>query len=166
MTQPSTTPDNSVYWVPFWVGLPSDSSNGTVDHPILWLSNTSQTLEIPELTSDDWLIVNKLSSGYYRVLYDRQNYQLISNALIEDMNQLLPLDRASLIDDVYAFCENDVLTYDVFFDLLRYMQSEYFYAPWYITTQALTSIVRRFEGQTNNAFLRVDNLKLLRVLNN
>ncbi len=165
MSQPSTTPDNSVYWVPIWVDLPSDSNNETVDRPILWLSNTSQSFVIPELTRDDWLVVNnKLSSGYYRVLYDRQNYRLISNALIENMSHLSAVDRATLIDDVYVFCENDILTYDVFFDVLRYMQSDNFYGPWYIATQALTSIVRRFEGQTNNAFLRVVNLKLLREL--
>lgn len=160
MSQPTSTPDNSVYWIPIFVGLPTDSSNDSLYHPILWLSNTSQSLEISELTSDDWLVVNKLSSGYYRVLYDRQNYRLITNALIENMYVFSTVDRASLIDDLYTFCENDLVTYDVFFDLIRYMQAEFFYEPWYIATQALTSIVRRFEGQTNDVFLRVSNPKV------
>ncbi|KAG4068501.1 hypothetical protein HA402_004842 [Bradysia odoriphaga] len=160
MSQPTSTPDNSVYWVPIFVGLPSDASNASLSHPILWLSNASQSLEISELASDDWLVVNKLSSGYYRVLYDRQNYRLITNALIENIHVLSTVDKASLIDDLYTFCENDLVTYDVFFDLLRYMQAEYFYEPWYIATQALTSIVRRFEGQANNVFLR-DFVRLL-----
>lgn len=130
MSEPSAMPDNSIFWVPLFVGLPSDPSNEIGNRPTLWISNSEESLQISELTNVDWLIVNKLSSGLYRVLYDRQNYQLISNALIDDYLQFSTADRTALIDDLYIFAENELVTYDVFFDLIQYMQTEQYYEVW------------------------------------
>lgn len=155
MSDPTATPDNSIFLVPLFVGLPSDAKNVIANDSIYWLSNSEETLQITALTSTDWLIVNKMSSGLYRVLYDRQNYRLIADALNEDFEMFSVPDRASFIDDLYTFAETDLVSYDVFFDHIQYMTTEHYYEVWYTATQALTSILRRFDGQTNNDVLRV-----------
>lgn len=154
MSEPNATPDDTLFWVPLFIGLPSESHD-EIERPIYWISNSEESHHIAELTDADWLIVNKLSSGLYRVLYDRQNYRLIANDLNEDIERLAVTDRASLIDDLYTFAENDLVAYDVFFDYIQYMRTEHYYEAWYMATQALASIVRRFDGQTNNDVFRV-----------
>ncbi len=156
MTEATATPDNSTFRVPLFIGLPTDAEDGLGFHSIQWLSNNSEeSLQITNLTSADWLIVNKFSSGFYRVLYDRQNYRLIANALTEDFHLFSVADRSSFIDDIYTLAENDLVSYDVFFDHIRYMESEHYYEVWYTATQALTVILRKFEGQNSNDHLRV-----------
>lgn len=159
MSEPTAAPDSSLFWVPLFFGLPSDPSNEIGNRSILWISNREESHQISELTNADWLIVNKLSSGFYRVLYDRENYRLIANALNEDILRFSVPDRASLIDDLYTFAENDLVAYDVVFEHIQYMKTEHFYEVWYTATQALTSIVRRFDGQTDNEVFRVGSVE-------
>lgn len=161
MSEPTPTPDNSVFWVPLFLGLPSDVRDEI--GRIHWISNSEENHQISELTNTDWLIVNKLSSGFYRVLYDRQNYNLLLNALVEDIEIFFVLDRASLIDDLYVFAENDVVGYDVFFDHIQYMRTEHYYEPWFYTIQALTPMVRRFEGQANYEIFRVGSVNDFKI---
>lgn len=159
MSEPTATPDSSLFWVPIFFGLPSDPSHELGNRSILWISNREESHQISELTNADWLIVNKLSSGFYRVLYDRQNYRLIANALNEDIERFEVTDRASIIDDLYNFAENDLVAYDAFFEYIQYMQTEHYYEAWYTATQALASIVLRFDGQTNNEVFRVGSIE-------
>ncbi|XP_017873368.1 PREDICTED: aminopeptidase N [Drosophila arizonae] len=95
------------------------------------------------LKSDDWLILNKQSTGYYRINYDTQNWQLISNGLADRPHKIHPRNRAQLIDDAYRFATSGRLSHNVLLQLLTYLPQETQYAPW-STVNSVISVFNRY----------------------
>lgn len=152
-----TTPDNTTWWIPINYATAQNPNfeNTTADE---WFPQNQRnfTIQVPSLTSaNDWLIINKQESGYYRVLYDQRNYQLLSEALYNDIDAIHNLNRAQLIDDTYNFVRTDRLTYDTFLDITRFLEFENEYAAWYPAITAFTTIDRYFSGHVNYPLFRV-----------
>jgi aminopeptidase N len=95
-------------------------------------------------TENEWMIFNKQQTGYYRVNYDSRLWQLITDELVlGDYSKIHVLNRAQLIDDMYAFARVDQVTYTMVFDLLDYLSNELDYAPWAPADRVLNMIDRR-----------------------
>ena len=62
----------------------------------MWLSTETGTLALPET---GWYIFNIREVGYYRVNYDEQNWNLITNQLISDHTAIGTMNRAQIMDD-------------------------------------------------------------------
>ena len=62
----------------------------------MWLSTETGTLPLPET---GWYIFNIREVGYYRVNYDEQNWNLITNQLISDHTGIGTMNRAQIMDD-------------------------------------------------------------------
>lgn len=58
------------------------------------------------ISTDDWLILNKQQSGLYSVVYDDYNTKLISMALISNHKQIHPVNRALLFRDFKLNMDN------------------------------------------------------------
>lgn len=156
-TQP-TVPDNTTWWIPinFATAQNPNFNDTTADawfpqnHP-----SVNFTIEIPSLRENDWLIINKQESGYYRVLYDAQNYRLLSDALYANTTGFHNLNRAQLIDDTYNFVRTDRLTYDTFLHVARFLEFDHEYATWYPAITAFTTLDRYFAGHDDYPIFRV-----------
>lgn len=73
-----------------------------------------------------------ISSGYYRVNYDRRNWKLIARCLnSENYSQIDILNRVQIIDDAYHLLTLQKLDYDIFVDLTTYLSKETDYTVWY-----------------------------------
>lgn len=153
-TQPST-PDNSTWWIPinFATAQRSNFDNTSADAWFPQLVNF--TIEVASLTANDWLIINKQESGYYRVLYDDRNYRLLSDALYENIDVFHNLNRAQLLDDTYNFVRTSRLTYNTFLDVARFLEFEHEYASWYPAITAFTTLDRYFAGHDDYQTFRV-----------
>lgn len=82
--------------------------------PVLWLSPRRPSAEIagPQ-NNDSWVLVNLESSGYYRVNYDRRNWELLSQQLLRNHSVIPIVTRAQLIDDAFHLAHAKILSYDV-----------------------------------------------------
>ncbi|XP_054081469.1 aminopeptidase N-like isoform X1 [Zeugodacus cucurbitae] len=105
-----------------------DHRNTTASH---YLLNVKE-IEIKDsaLAADDWLLINKQSTGFYRVNYDEQNWKLLTEALRTQTYKFHPRNRAQLIFDAYKFSSTGRLSQDILLNLLRYLPNEDQYAPW------------------------------------
>lgn len=156
-TQPST-PDNTTWWIPinFASARSYNFENTTAD---VWFPQNYQlgnlSIEITSLTENDWLIINKQESGYYRVLYDERNYRLLADAVYANIDLFHNLNRAQLIDDTYNFVRTERLTYNTFLDIARFLEFEHEYASWYPAITAFTTLDRYFAGHNDYPIFRV-----------
>lgn len=156
-TQP-TTPVNTTWWIPINFATARNPNFDNTSADVWFPQNYALgdfSIEVPTLTENDWLIINKQETGYYRVLYDERNYRLLSDALVENIDLFHNLNRAQLIDDTYNFVRTERLTYSTFLDIARFLEFEHEYATWYPAITAFTTLDRYFAGHNNYSAFRV-----------
>jgi aminopeptidase N len=88
-----------------------------------------------------------LFAGYYRVNYDTDNWNRIIKGLHENHNNILPLNRAQLLDDALNLARAGKLPYSMALDLTMYLEHDTDYIPWAAALNALSFLDRRL---TNN----------------
>jgi len=70
-------------------------------------------------------------TGYYRVNYDRANWQMIIKQLNkENFKDISTINRAQLIDDALNLARAGKLDYTIAFDVTSYLAHEIEYLPW------------------------------------
>uniref|UniRef100_W8BQH0 Aminopeptidase n=1 Tax=Ceratitis capitata TaxID=7213 RepID=W8BQH0_CERCA len=143
----STVNSGRTYYVPFNYASRSepDFRNTTATN---YLLNVKE-INITDATvgATDWLILNKQSSGYYRINYDERNWQLIAEGLVERPQAIHPRNRAQLLYDAYKFVSTYRLPHNILLKLLTYLPGEDQYAPW----SAANAIINNY-----NAYLSGD----------
>ncbi|XP_049277418.1 aminopeptidase N-like [Anopheles funestus] len=102
-----------------------------------WLSSRAAKIETP-VPDNEWVVFNKQQTGYYRVNYDRRNWELLTEALMANHNAIHRLNRAQLIDDAFNLARADLLDMAVVLRLMRYLRTERDYAPWFAADKVLT----------------------------
>ncbi|XP_050086088.1 aminopeptidase N-like isoform X2 [Anopheles aquasalis] len=124
----------------FDVTIPSD-----------WLSNTEKEL-IPDInhnwTCDDWLVFNKQQTGYYRINYDDDLWNLIIITLINNHTIIHNVNRAQLIDDALNNARTGRLSYEIALELLRYLSKELNYVPWAAVNRNLRTLTVLLSGSS------------------
>ncbi|XP_071050027.1 aminopeptidase N-like [Onthophagus taurus] len=77
-----------------------------------------------------FVIANKQQTGFYRVNYDMNNWDRIINYLkTKTFTNVIPVNRAQLINDVFNLAKSGELSYTVALDLSMYMSEELDYLP-------------------------------------
>ncbi|XP_050459320.1 aminopeptidase Q-like [Cataglyphis hispanica] len=95
-------------------------------------------LKIPDLTNDQWIIFNLQQTGYYRVNYDSQNWELITMYLYSDKyTNIHVLNRAQLVDDAFHLLLSHQIHSSIFWDITKYLHHETDYVAWYPMFKAL-----------------------------
>lgn len=137
------------WWIPYNLVSSSDADFDTTKLDE-WVpaGNTSKRVELKKkLSKEDWIVLNKQQTGYYRVLYDDKNYELISNELNSgDHSKIHPLNRAQLLDDLKSFVDTGRVPPKTFFDMVSYLQKETDFAPWYVAKRALGELDSTLSG--------------------
>ena len=75
--------------------------------------------------------------GYYRVNYDRRNWDLLAGQLLSDADEIPVINRCQLIDDAFNLARSGRLDYSVALNLTRYLSNEREYLPWKSASMAL-----------------------------
>lgn len=71
-------------------------------------------------------------AGYYRVLYDEENWKRLSSILnSEHYVKISPVNRAQILNDAVQFSLKRQLDMGTFLDIFTYLQRETDYVPWY-----------------------------------
>jgi len=103
------------------------------------------------LDHSNWLILNKKSTGYYRVLYDTANWALITDGLIARPHKIDPRNRAQLINDLYRFATSGRVPHATLLQLLTYLPQEDQYSPWSAANTVITLFNRYLSGDADYA---------------
>lgn len=82
-------------------------------------------VSLPAGTSESsWYIGNILHSGWYRVNYDANNWQLLIDQLNQEHTAIHPIHRAQLLDDSFNLGRAEVVDQTLFLDITRYLVKE------------------------------------------
>lgn len=129
----------------------ADNINFADTKPLHWLQPDNEILRVPSLVSPtEWILVNKQATGYFRVNYERSNWNMLSAALeSENFGQINVLNRAQLIDDAVNLAKARQLEFDIAFDLLAYLRRETDYVPWAAAANAIPYLSRNLRGHPN-----------------
>lgn len=136
-------PNGHVYHVPYNYATKSAANFDTLTFE--WLSTKAAKLT-STAAAEDWIIFNKQQTGYYRVNYDAQNWQLIMNALQENPSTIHVQNRAQLIDDSYNLARAERLDLAVPLQLMTYLTKETAYPPWAAAGSVLTYFNGKYRG--------------------
>ncbi|XP_030370583.1 aminopeptidase N [Scaptodrosophila lebanonensis] len=110
------------------------------------LNEESIAVSDAKVSNEAWLILNKQSTGYYRINYDDRNWQLIIDGLIDRPHKIHPRNRAQLISDLYRFATSGRVPHSTLLTLLTYLPKEDQYAPWSTANTAITLFNRYLSG--------------------
>ncbi len=92
--------------------------------PVVWLSPRKPSVEILGPKGiNSWVLVNFELNSYYRVNYDRRNWDLLSEQLLRDHTVIPFTTRVQLIDDAFILGHAKVITYDIALSLIRYLSN-------------------------------------------
>lgn len=140
---------NQTWWIPY-----NYATARRLDfhdtRPFGWIPQGRRTMPIrgmEDLSWRDWIIFNKQQTSYYRVLYDDENYRLLSKQLnSESFGVLHVANRAQLIDDLYEFLKVGNVKVDIFMDLMSYLKRETDYAPWESASRSFNELSKIFDA--------------------
>ncbi|XP_065095515.1 aminopeptidase N-like [Ochlerotatus camptorhynchus] len=136
-------PNDHVYHVPYNYATKSAANFDTLTFE--WLSTKAAKL-MTTAAAGDWIIFNKQQTGYYRVNYDAQNWQLIINALQDNPSTIHVQNRAQLINDAYNLARSERLDLAVPLELMTYLRQETAYPPWAAASSVLTYFNNKIRG--------------------
>nr|XP_012228239.1 PREDICTED: aminopeptidase N-like isoform X2 [Linepithema humile] len=110
-----------------------------------WLRPDGKKLTLTTLESESgWIIVNTKRCGYYRVLYDVENWRRIGWFLETNGSRIHVLNRAQLIDDAFYSLLKKKLDLIYFLDLTKFLARDVDYVAWYPMFKALEHMSRIF----------------------
>uniref|UniRef100_A0A182K7R1 Aminopeptidase N n=1 Tax=Anopheles christyi TaxID=43041 RepID=A0A182K7R1_9DIPT len=151
-------PNSNVWMIPYNYVNQSVADFNEFDD-FQWLATKAARFETT-VPANQWIVFNKQQVGYYRVNYDERNWELITNALIENWASIHRLNRAQLIDDAYWLARSGRLDMRVALRLMTYLREEREYAPWTAANVVLTNFNNRLRGtaEYHNFLIFVDAL--------
>lgn len=106
------------------------------DAEIIWLNDTSTTVDITTADSD-WILANPGYLSIYRTKYDSENFRLIVSQLQTDHTRIPTVTRGALIDDTFALSRAGLLNATAAYELIQYLKSETDYVPWIAALSAM-----------------------------
>ncbi|XP_015127623.1 aminopeptidase N [Diachasma alloeum] len=125
------------YYVPLNYAMKKEDFDDT--SVTTWLEKDKSIVNFDvKALKDKWIIFNKQHFGYYRVNYDEQNWQLITEFLkTKNYTDIHVLNRGQLVDDALNLARNGKLKWSVAFDLMAFLKQDFDYVPWF---SALTGV--------------------------
>lgn len=104
-----------------------------------------KSIPAPTFTTSQWYVFNKQQRGYYRVHYSDNNWRALSFALnSDDYTRIHVMNRAQLIDDAFALAIGGYVDYNLAFDIVKYLNREDDFFPWYTAYRYLNSMYTIF----------------------
>lgn len=149
-------PDTTTYWVPYNYATPSNPGfNSSRSTGWIPQHQSSITITVDSLGADDYFLLDTNAGGYYRILYDEQNYRLVSNAMVRNPEHFHVTSKAALLGNVREFFNTQQLTIASVMDVLRILENDINYVAWYPVEGFLPEIDRIFSGHENYPVFRV-----------
>lgn len=102
--------------------------------------------------------------GYYRVVYDERNIEMIRNQLMTNHVAISKKNRAQVLDDYLNMARANITNYVTAMELTRYLVHERDYAPWTAASVALDYIDVMFYEYPDEKEWKVSHLSRMQLL--
>ncbi len=118
-----------MWWIPVtYVEAGGDFSN---TYNKIWMSDTEKRKRIDvDANKNKAVVFNVQQSGYYRVNYDKRNWELLIKQLNDDHQSIHVINRAQIIDDALNLARAGLLDYKIALGVTSYLNKETEYIPW------------------------------------
>ncbi|XP_048262950.1 aminopeptidase N isoform X2 [Bombus terrestris] len=158
----TTSSSEPLWWIPITYTTESQLNFNTTQ-PSQWMkAEKSITLSNLNWNISEWVILNIQETGYYRVNYDRKNWQLIIKHLNKDsFRNISTVNRAQLIDDALNLARAGRLDYAIALNVTSYLAHETEYLPWKAAFNAMDYLDIMLIRTSSYDKFRVYILKLL-----
>ncbi|ELU18860.1 hypothetical protein CAPTEDRAFT_133041, partial [Capitella teleta] len=125
-----TSPHGYKWYIPLtWITSESSESQQ------IWMPKDSVSFTIDG--SPTWVKMNVNMTGFYRVNYDKNGWEILVKQLNTDHTVFTSADRTSLIEDIFALARSGHVNISMAMDLSRYLIKETEYIPWKIAVDCL-----------------------------
>lgn len=133
-----TSQKQPLWWIPITYTT-EKQLNFNNTQPSKWMkAERSITFNDVDASSSQWILFNLQETGYYRVNYDRANWQMIIKQLNkQNFKEISTINRAQLIDDALNLARAGKLDYSIALDVTSYLAHETEYLPWKAAFNAL-----------------------------
>ncbi|XP_042874237.1 aminopeptidase N-like [Penaeus japonicus] len=149
------------WWVPLTM-TSQDAPDFTQTRPSAWLSAGAQSLALDDLPSADaWVILNLQQTGYFRVNYDANNWELLTKQLRDSHEVIHVTNRAQVMDDALNLARAGQLKYETALGLNAYLAKENDYIPWQAALNNLEYLETMLSATSGHGALREYLLSLL-----
>ncbi|CAG9772411.1 unnamed protein product [Ceutorhynchus assimilis] len=118
----------------------SDFDNTTVNEYVLL--NSSLEINLPS-ENEEWILLNTQAAGFYRVHYGEMWRNISTSIHSDEFGGIPQLNRAQLLDDVFALARANHLNYSFLFDFVDYLTEEVSLYPWITALNGCEYILRR-----------------------
>ena len=100
-----------------------------------------------ETNETDWVIGNIKHSGFYRVNYDLNNWNLLIKQLNSENYTIIDeTSRAQLIDDSFNLGRAEFIDQTIFLDIVNYLQNETVNMPFEAALDGLDFFSRMLDS--------------------
>ncbi|XP_043477883.1 thyrotropin-releasing hormone-degrading ectoenzyme-like [Leptopilina heterotoma] len=155
-----TNSKNQKWWIPINFVTNSTLHLATT-LPTHWLSPDQKELIIDGIDPNDWIIVNVENTGYYRVNYDKTNWNKIIDYLnSKNYSKIHVLNRLQIIEDAVYIFQNKKMEFSDFLKILTYLHQEDDYIPWI----AGLRILNEFQNNQDNFIISIAMQTFAKVL--
>nr|XP_045584294.1 uncharacterized protein LOC123746672 [Procambarus clarkii] len=118
------------WWVPLTY-TSQDDPNFNNTQAMEWMKDSEPEITISSLPGkDQWVIFNLQETGYYRVNYDEDNWNLLIQQLNTDHQVIHVINRAQIIDDAMDLAHAGQLSYNTALSVNGYLKAETEYIAW------------------------------------
>ncbi|XP_031564452.1 glutamyl aminopeptidase-like [Actinia tenebrosa] len=100
------------------------------DRKQVWMNKDNNEVSFDWPEDSGWLKVNYGQQGFYRVNYEKENWEKLKNQLNTDHKVFGGADKAGLIDDAFNLARAGQLKLTTALDLTLYLVNEKEYVPW------------------------------------
>ncbi|CAH2105881.1 unnamed protein product [Euphydryas editha] len=103
----------------------------------------NRTMEISKNPGHEWVIFNVQQKGIYRVNYDIHTWEMIANTLKNNYSSIHHLNRAQIVDDIFALMRSERITYNLGFQVIDFLKNDTNYYSWFPAITGFTWIRNR-----------------------
>ncbi|KAL0833030.1 hypothetical protein ABMA28_001148 [Loxostege sticticalis] len=118
----------SNYLIPISYLIEKKSNCNNCYQPQFTISRPTHTFV--ENLNNGWIILNTNASGYYRVNYDKYTWELIAKMLKNNPFTIGELNRAQIVNDVFALYVSGDMSQDLAMKILDYLDQEISLTVW------------------------------------
>nr|CAH8833067.1 unnamed protein product [Trichobilharzia regenti] len=132
----SPSPYNFTWKIPITYTTKDGSAN-----EIIWMNNATLKMEL-NVMPNDWYIINIGQTGYYRVHYVDNNWELLIDELLKNYRSIPDSARPQIIGDLFHLANHGNVSFTTFLNLTKYLSQETQYVPWTTAGRALLYLDR------------------------
>ncbi|CAD0197373.1 unnamed protein product [Chrysodeixis includens] len=142
----SSISSNEVYKIPITYTTQS-SPNFENTKPVFIMEDRTHEFKIQNISqTHPWIIFNVQETGLYRVNYDDHSWEHIIAALKSNSNVIHPLNRAKIVNDLFALYTADEVDFSTLLSGLEFLHKETEYSVWYAALNGFRTLRNIYLG--------------------